>query len=479
MAGFNLFKKVLASIPIKRYYKRTTAFIKKKPLGSFFIALGLLLLLIIVGRILNTPKEQKAVPPLPKSVQLYGIGTAPKVTVQAKIEKAGVVKIVAQTAGIVQEVNVTDGDKVGKGQQLITLSTNYQGGNAPAVQAQIAQTQYQNVLDTFSQQQDAINKQKDIANITLDNFNDQQSIATQSANQTTDLINANQSVLDSLNQQLQTNQNNPNPSPPVTTQESTINQLQSAQNQLKQQLLNLQQQTDSNKPPGRLANAQHDLTLQQLTIQEKSLELNKEVTSLQSEMAQVNADMMLPASPVKGVVQRVFVHVGEQVSQGTELAVISASTDSSQTIAIADVPQQIAQNVSRLETSNVYLNGNAYHIKPFYVSSDATNGLLYSIFYVIPADDSYLVTDGQYVNVDIPVGQPNTGSTVPFVPIDAVYQTQDSNYLLVDKNGKAESRTVTLGNVFGSYIEVTNGLTSGDQVILDRNVIAGDKVKIN
>ncbi|MGH2638670.1 MAG: hypothetical protein ACRDF4_05230, partial [Rhabdochlamydiaceae bacterium] len=337
------------------------AFIKKRPLASFFIALGLLLLVIIVGHMLNTPKAQTTPPPQTKSVQIYSIGTAPRVTVQAKIEKAGVVKIVAQTSGIVQKINVTDGDKVTKGSQLMSLASNYQGGNAPAIQAQVAQAQYQNASDTFSQQQDAINKQKYIADVTLNNYQDQQTIASSSASQTTDLINANQSVLDSLNQQLTNSRTTPIPSSPITTQESTINQLQAAQNQLKQQLSNLNEQTDTSKPQGELANAQHDLTVEQLTIQEKSLELNKEVTRLQAEMAQVTADQMLPASPVKGVVQRVFVHEGELVSPGTELAVITASTDSPQTIAVADVPQQIAQNVSRLEKSDVYLNGKAYH----------------------------------------------------------------------------------------------------------------------
>jgi len=376
----------------------------------------------------------------------------------------------------VQTVNIANGNKVAKGQQLFSLATNYQGDNAPAVQSQIAQAQYQNVLDTFDKQKDAINKQKDIANITHDNFSDQQTIATQSANNTTSLINANQTVLDSLNQQLTNDRSSSAAQETIVSEETQINQLQNGQNQLRQALSNLQEQTDNAKPPGKLADTQKDLTLEQLDIQEKSLELNKEVTKLQSELASVNEDTMNPTSPVDGMVERIFVHVGQQVSQGTELAVISATSGNSQTIAIANVPQQIAQHVSRLEDSTLYLNGSAYALKPSYVSSEATDGLLYSIFYAIPTDETSFVTDSQYVSVDIPVGSPNTGAAVPFVPIDAIYQTQDENYLLVDRANKAGVRKVTIGNVFGSYIEITNGLKSGDQIILDRNVMAGDKV---
>lgn len=463
----------------KKWYKTITGFIKQRPLGSFFIALGLLFIVIIAGHALNQPKQPAAVTPSPKTVKLYSIGQAPKATFQAKIEKAGVIKIVAQTAGIVQTVSVTDGSQVKKGQQLISLSTNYQGGNAPAIQAQMAQSQYQNVLDTFGQQQDMINKQKDIANTNYNNYGDQQAIASQSASNTTSLINANQSILDVLNKQLTTDQNNNVPSPTIVPEETTINTLQGAQNTLKAALSNLQEQTDTGKPPGQLATIQRDLTIEQLNIQEKALELNKEVSGLQAELAAVSADTMLPASPVDGVVERIFVRNGQQVSPGTQLATITANEDSAQTIAVVDVPQEIAQNISQLEPSDVFLNGKSYQLKPFYISTDATDGLLYSVFYTIPTDTASFVTDGQYVTVAIPIGSVNTGATVPFVPIDAVYQTQDANYLLVDENGKAVTRKVSLGNVFGSFIEITNGLHLGDQVILDRNVIAGDKVTIN
>ncbi|MGH7203211.1 MAG: biotin/lipoyl-binding protein [Candidatus Levyibacteriota bacterium] len=464
---------------LKAYYRKTTTFIKSRPLGSFFIVLGLLLLVILIGHFLNQPKAQKQAVVPTKSVKLYSIGASPKASFQAKIEKAGVVKIIAQTSGIVQGITVTEGSQVLKGRELITLSTNYQGGNALGIQASIAQNQYQNVVDTFGKQKDAIQKQKDIANITHDNFTDQQAIASASANDTSSLISSNATILNTLNQQLTNDRNNGVSTATASAEQGQINTLQGAQNQLTASLRSLQAQTDSGKPTGRLADAQRDLTNEQLDIQDKALELNKEVSGLQAALAQVSADTMLPATPVSGTVERVFVRVGQQVSPGTELATITASDDADdpQTIAVVDVPQQIAQNISKLENSDIHLAHSDIHLKPYFVSADATDGLLYSIFYTIPTDDAKLVTDGQYLNVNIPIGSVNTGSTVPFIPIDAVYQTQDANYLLLDKNNKAVSQKVTLGNVFGNFIEVSNGLHSGDQVILDRNVVEGDSVK--
>lgn len=460
-------------------YKRTTTNVKRRPLGSFFVALALLFVVIIIGHLANQPKPEKTVPPQPKSVQIYSIGQAPKGTFQAKIEKAGVVKIIAQASGIVQDVDVTDGTQVKKGQQILSLSSNYQGGSAPGLQAQVAQAQYQNVIDTYGQQQDAITQQKNIAQATFNSFLSQQSIASASANDTTSLINSNQTVLGTLNQELTALQNSGSSSADLASLQSQINTLQGAQNSLRSSADNLNLQTNSANPPGQLASSQQQLTLDQLNVQEKSLELNKEVTGLQAEIAEVNADSMLPASPFDGVVERVFVHPGQQVAIGTVLAVVSADENSTQSIAVVDVPQQIAQNVSKQEASVLTIGSQTYQLKPFYISTDATNGLLYSIFYTLPDDATNNVTDGQYASMSIPIGNANSDATIPFIPIDAVYQTQDSNYLLVDENGKAVSRSVTLGNVFGNFIEVKSGLTLGDQVILNRNVVAGDKVTTN
>jgi hypothetical protein len=59
-----------------------------------------------------------------------------------------------------------------------------------------------------------------------------------------------------------------------------------------------------------------------------------------------------------------------------------------------------------------------------------------------------------------------------------VYQTQDTSFVLVAQNNKAVTKTIQVGEVFGDYVEVQSGLKRGDQVILNRNVIADDTVKI-
>src|SRR6185437_7183343 len=149
----------------------------------------------------------------------------------------------------------------------MTLASNYQGGNAPGVSAQIAQAQYQNLLDTFGQQEDEITQQRNIAQETFNSFLSQQSIASASANDASSLINSNQTILDYLNQQLTASQNSGASQAAIIAQQSEINSLQGAQNSLRNSANTLNQQTNTTNPPGQLASSQQQLTLDQLNVQ--------------------------------------------------------------------------------------------------------------------------------------------------------------------------------------------------------------------
>jgi multidrug efflux pump subunit AcrA (membrane-fusion protein) len=86
------------------------------------------------------------------------------------------------------------------------------------------------------------------------------------------------------------------------------------------------------------------------------------------------------------------------------------------------------------------------------------------------------VTNDGYITVQIPVGMFDTGSAVPFIPIDSVYQTETDTYVFVAKDKKAVTKPIKLGNVIGSFVEVESGLASGDMIILDRSIVGGDPV---
>jgi multidrug efflux pump subunit AcrA (membrane-fusion protein) len=127
--------------------------VDQRPFLSFIILLMLLTAAIVAGNYLRKPVEETQEKiETPKEVTLYTFDENPSIVVSAQVDKSGVTKIVAQSAGIVSDILVKEGKKVAKGQTLLRLSTNYSGSNIASIQRQIAATNYQNTLDTFDKQ---------------------------------------------------------------------------------------------------------------------------------------------------------------------------------------------------------------------------------------------------------------------------------------------------------------------------------------
>lgn len=462
----------------KRTYKKIITIVRNRPLTAFLLSLLFLLAVIAGGNFLSSPKDQGAPPPSVKSVEVYTIGKAPTITVQAQIKKDGVVQIVAQTPGIVQKISVAEGDKVNRGTNIVSLSTNYQGGNAASLARQLAQVQAANVNETFDTQKEIIAKQRDIANKGAENTQELRKISADSLNDTNSLLDLNRNIVDTLNANLKNLENNNtggvNDQLILSTKQQ-VSSFQAAVNQLSSAERNLSFSTDKDKAPTQLANLSKDLTLKQLDVQEKALELSKKVSQIQLNIARVAEAVMFPASPTSGTVQEIFVHVGQSVSPGTPIATISGTGSVS---AVASVPQTIAQNTSQIEESTLHFANRIVSAFPRFITTEATNGQLYSIIFDVDQEFQSELTNLEYITVEIPVGISDTNSIVPFIPIDSVFQTQDSAYIYVAKDQKASAKNIVLGNVLGDQVEVKEGLADGDLIILNRNIVEGDLVTI-
>jgi len=156
---------------IKTKFSHILFYIKRNPIKSFVYTLVTLIILILISNFLLSPKAQPISGKVnPKEVQVFRIGASTKITVQAQIEKAGVIKINALTGGVIWAINVSEGNFVQKGTNLIQLATNYQGGNAFALQSAIAARQFQQTKETSEIQKEIIQKQREIANQTGSNF---------------------------------------------------------------------------------------------------------------------------------------------------------------------------------------------------------------------------------------------------------------------------------------------------------------------
>lgn len=474
-------KKINYKKPVQ-YAKNVPGYVRKSPFVSFFIVLALLAALIILGstifktKPLEEPKEASE-----KQVETFKVGTSPKITVQAEVEKTGVIKIVAQAPGIVSSINTYEGEVVHKGKNLISLSSNYYGGNAASIGRQIAQKQYQLSKDTLDTQKELITKQRQAAEKTDANSDEMRDIANRSLEETRGLLDLNEALLNQTNSNISDLKEATAPAdltnPAIFQAEAQKSQLQAAVNQLRQAVRASELQAAGDRPPAELSNLQREIALKNLDIQEKSLQANHEIAKLQVAMAQVNEAAFYPTTPFEGVVERIHVRVGEAVSPGTTLITISGVEG--EIMLDAKVPAQTAKSISKLETSEITIKGQKITLMPAYVTGEATSGQLHSIIYHVPSEYQEFFTDGGFASISIPVGNPDTNSVVPFLPLDSIFQTQEDSTVYVVKDGKAESRKIQLGQVQGGYVAVLEGVGAEDEIILSRNVVEGDKVRTN
>lgn len=452
---------------------------KQHPTRTFFGLLALLIAMIAIGNKLRQPKTEAKAKPTIKAVSTYKAGTVPRANFSAYIEKSGVVQIVSTTGGIVYQVNVTDGQAVNKGTLLVSLANNYYGGNALSLNRQLAEKSNQLTEQTYDTQKDLVNRQREIANQNASNFEKLRDITNQSIADTQNSINLNNEVISTLNTNIQNLSADPAGNASlILSSKQLLSQFQSANNQLNAALRSAQYQADTNNPPSHLADEQKNLAMKQLDIQDKSLDINREISRLQLAIARVNEATMYPAAPQNGIVEQVLVRPGQMVGAGTPLLVFSGSSNKTLKATVY-LPKEIAKNLSKTEATNFYIGNKTVAAMPTYVSQEATNGNLYAAVYLLPAENYADTTDKSYVQASLPIGYPDTSMAAAFVPLDAIYQTQDSAWIYVDENNIARAKEVKLGDVFGSFVQVESGLEKGGEVILDRNVSDGDQVASN
>jgi multidrug efflux pump subunit AcrA (membrane-fusion protein) len=456
---------------VKNNLKKLEKLALMRPFVSLFVVLAILLVVIAFNSYLGKPQVDEKPPEKIKQVSIYSVGESPRIQASAKVEESNVITVIAQAGGIVQSVSVKPGQRVGARRQIIGLSSNYYGGSAATIQRQLAQVQNKNVIETFDAQKDSINKQKDLANLKVDNADELRKITEKSIGETRDLLELNETMLAEVNADLET--------ATVSATISGLNaqkaQLLAGMNQIKSGLRQAEYQGDKDNPPFQLAVTGKDATLKQLALQEKSLEMSKEISDLQLKLARVQEATMYPATPFAGIVERVFVKKGQSVSKGTPLATIKADRGSTQLIAL--VSQNIAAKVNITEPTYVTIAGQRVEIYPDYVSTVGTDSSLYSVVYSLESQYQNKLNHNTHVSVSIPVGSKDTNSIIPFLPLEAVHQSELESTVFVLVEGQVESQLVELGTVSGRFVEIKAGLSNATKVILNKDVIEGQKVE--
>lgn len=521
--------------------KRTARFINDRPVVFILSLLGILLVLIVIGSILRAPQngEEIVEEVTPRTVSVFSIGAAPTVRTQAEIEKSGLVQVRAQSGGIIQQVNVQEGEELWKGQNVAWLSTNYQGGTVQTAQRQKAQENYEFTDETYDERKNDLDDRRKEIELNREQTEDLRQINDKTEENIQDSIQLNAEILNFLTEEIAYLEDQLDRADGYTLDEQTIvglkqqkTQLHSSTNSLLDQYRQLEYNTDTENPPTELADLQERRALRNLEIEQKSLELNKELAKLDLRIAQINEALMYPATPIAGTVERVHVSVGDSVNPGDLIATITGTENSATAVSL--VSGDIARQVSKIEPTTFSFQGKMLELYPTYISTEPVNGNLHAILYAIPEGLGSNFSDGSVIEIELPVGNAQTNSIVPFIPVESVYQSQNASFVYVAQQGfppqredepaKEESplesfvrwtegflpeeqvtwlasfldvsleepaeeepekkllakpAEVELGNVYGSFVEVRSGLERSDQVILDRTVVENEIIAID
>lgn len=228
----------------------------------------------------------------------------------------------------------------------------------------------------------------------------------------------------------------------------------------------------------------HDATLtdRQQSIALKGIEKDRATrqsnlveSALRLALVQGNDAVFNPRAAATGTVEQVHVNPGDFVTAGTPL--VSLRSAGGVTTLEAAVTLATAHLFDPTRPARLVLADGPHDLLPVSFSTEetGTDGL-FSIIYALPDSLRASVTDGETVTLALPLTALGTRDFL--VPIDTVFQDPSGDRVVTEENGMAVSKPVTLGAVFGSFVEVTDGLAAGDRVILNRAVIVGDRVTV-
>jgi len=195
------------------------------------------------------------------------------------------------------------------------------------------------------------------------------------------------------------------------------------------------------------------------------------------EIMKVQLDKATVRAPIAGVLNKVYVEVGEYVRQGEHLA----------DIVVLD-PVKILVKVPEKEIPYLHLGDKAQILSKI-LEDKSYEG---TVSYVSMVGDSATRTYNVEITVPNPQREilPSMIATMKIlkreipdaiiIPLFSVIPRGDFSAVFVEKNGKAEERLVKLGILEGSSVQIVSGLEPHDRLIVEghRELTSGEAVRV-
>jgi len=195
------------------------------------------------------------------------------------------------------------------------------------------------------------------------------------------------------------------------------------------------------------------------------------------EDAQLQYSRCTIVAPMDGVIRTLNAKVGLLLSVADPVAEILKID---QLKAVIGIPESDVNAVSKLNNieltiqalGNEKIVGRIYFLSP----SPESFARIYNLEVEVDNSDGRILP-GMFVRADIVKSTVKNGITIPFY---SVISRNDEQFVFVEKQGAAEKRNVSLGIMEQWMVEITEGLTFGDKLLIEghRNVEDGQKIKV-
>lgn len=194
----------------------------------------------------------------------------------------------------------------------------------------------------------------------------------------------------------------------------------------------------------------------------------------QYNLAQSSVSDLYIKAPIKGTITGKYVELGAEINPGQKIAQIS------QTEMLKIVINLPSEEIYRIKIGSEIIIGDGLKatlgaIDP--AADPITRKVKVEILYNNSNKD---LIQGTFIDVVIPAKNPEkTHSESVFIPLRTVITTQTESYVFVIENNIAKKRIVALGKAEGALIEIINGLSTGDILVVEggKSLEEGDEIE--
>ena len=214
-------------------------------------------------------------------------------------------------------------------------------------------------------------------------------------------------------------------------------------------LQDVQRFTNSNQAGG-VTDQQLDNMKTQLTAAESRLDRSRKML-----------EDAVVKSPMSGVINSRYVELGSLIAPNAPLFDIVHESQLKVIVGVPESKVKLLAKGQKVTLTNTVEQGRTYTGRINYIGIKTDRGLNYPVEVYLDKDSSLRI--GMYLKVQFADNAERTGVLVPRKAI--VGSAKAANVYVVE-GGKAVRREVALGDMIGDKVEVIDGVSAGDQLIV-------------